>query len=586
MAGMPTERNCRLMQDTQEKLDVEELYDPGQEEQPETPPKRPNFFRRRWQHWKGLSRKRKIVSVVVVLLVVLVLSRLLGGGKSSQQAVSYLTAAVERGDITSTLSDSGTLEPADAYTVTSLVSGEVLTADFEEGDVVEKDTLLYSIDSSDSANSIERTQLTLDQAQRNYERTLETMEDLNVKSIDAGTVTELLVEVGDDVTAGQQLAQILGRDAMVLEVPFLQDDAAAISVGAKATVTLESTFEELSGTVTKVSGADVILTGNRIVRYVTIEVENPGALTDTTSATAAVGDLACVSGATLTYKAQDTITAPAAGTVQAIYVKEGSKVGKNQVLLSIQSDDVEDAVDNAYNALRDAEISLDNQYNNYNITSPIQGTVVEKSYKAGDNVSTGGQLCTIYDLSYLTMTVYVDELDIGSVSVGQTVSITADAAPGRTYEGVVTTVSIKGTTSGGVTTYPVTIRIDDTEGLLPGMNADYSIITSQAEDVLRIPAAAVERGDRVLVVDLTADGSDGAPEGYRYQTVTTGITDGDWIEILDGLSEGDTVAYIPAQVGNSLMNLMMGGGMGGNMAIAEPSGGPGGPGGTVAVYGG
>lgn len=576
------------MQDTQEKLDVQELYDPdqGEAEQPEAPPKRPNFFRRRWQHWKGLSRKRKIISVVVILLVVLVLSRFLGGGKPAQQAASYLTAPVERGDITSTLSDSGTLEPADSYTVTSLVSGEVLTADFEEGDVVEKDTLLYSIDSSDSTNSIERTQLTLDQAQRNYERSLEKLEDLNVKSIDAGTVTDLLVEVGDDVTAGQQLVQILGRDAMVLEVPFLQDDAAAISVGQKATVTLESTFEELTGTVTKVSGADVILTGNRIVRYVTIEVENPGALTDTTSATASVGDMACVSGATFTYKAQDTITAPAAGTVQAIYVKEGSKVGKNQVLLYIQSDDVEDSVDNAYNSLRDAEISLDNQYNNYNITSPIQGTVVEKSYKAGDNVSSGGQLCTIYDLSYLTMTVYVDELDIGSVSVGQKVSITADAAPGRVYEGVVTTVSIKGTTSGGVTTYPVTIRIDDTDGLLPGMNVDYAIITSQAEDVLRIPAAAVARGNQVLVVDPSADGSDGAPEGYRYQTVTTGITDGDWIEILEGLNEGDVVAYIAPQVGDSMMNMMMGG-MGGEMSstvvVAEPSGGMGG---GPVVYGG
>ena len=569
------------MEDSQQELlEAQDLYDPQAGQDAPPPEKKPSFFRRCWSGWKKWSRKKKIWSVIALVLAALILSRLLSGPRPDDSAPAYLTAVVERGNITSTLSDSGTLEPADAYTVTSLVSGEVLAADFEEGDTVEKNTLLFSIDSSDSANSIERTQLSLDQARRSYERMLETQEDLNVKAAAGGTVTELLVEAGDEVAAGQELAQILDRDNMELEVPFLRDEAAAISVGQSASVTLDSTFEVLSGTVTDVSGADVVLAGNRIVRYVTIEVPNPGALTENTAATAAVGAYACVSGANFAYKESVAVTAPAAGEVLDIYVHEGSDVGRDQVLLYIESDSVQDQVDNAYTALRDAEIALENQENNYNITSPIQGTVVEKDFKAGDNVSSGAALCTVYDLSYLTMTVYVDELDIGSVDVGQRVTVTADAVEGQTYEGVVTTVSIKGSTSGGVTTYPVTIRIDETDGLLPGMNADYVITTAQADAVLRIPAAAVERGDVVLVADPAADGSDGAPEGYRYQAVTTGITDGDWIEITGGLSEGDAVAYLPATNDlSSFMSLMMGGmgGMGGGgemvVAPAAPMGG-------------
>ena len=565
------------MEDTQELLDAQDLYDPESGQEPPAPEKKPSFFRRCWSGWKKWSRKKKIWSVIALVLAVLVLSRVLSGGGQRDSGPAYLTAVVERGTITATLSDSGTLEPADAYTVTSLVSGEVLAADFEEGDTVEKDTLLFSIDSSDSANSIERTQLSLDQARRSYERMLETQEDLNVKAAEGGTVTELPVEVGDEVSAGQELCQILDRDSMELKVPFLRDEAAAISAGQRASVTLDSTFEVLSGTVTAVSGADVILTGNRIVRYVTVEVPNPGALTDSVSATVSVGDYACVAGAAFTYKESVAITAPAAGEIMEIYVREGSRVGKDQVLLYIESDSVQDQVDNAYTALRDAEIALENQENNYNITSPIQGTVVEKGFKAGDNVSSGAALCTVYDLSYLTMTVYVDELDIGSVDVGQRVTVTADAVEGQVYEGVVTTVSIKGVTSGGVTTYPVTIRIDETDGLLPGMNADYEILTAQAGDALRIPAAAVDRGNQVLVADPAADGSDGAPAGYRYQSVTTGITDGDWVEITGGLREGDTVAYLPATNDlSSFMSLMMGGmGGGGGMAVAPaaPMGG-------------
>ena len=115
----------------------------------------------------------------------------------------------------------------------------------------------------------------------------------------------------------------------------------------------------------------------------------------------------------------------------------------------------------------------EDQLNNYTITSPISGTVISKEVKAGDTVSnTAGStsLCTIYDLSYLQMTVNVDELEILSIKEGQSVTITADAISGRTFTGVVTSVSKAGTTAGGTTTYPVTIRIDDTGDLLPGMN--------------------------------------------------------------------------------------------------------------------
>ena len=80
-------------------------------------------------------------------------------------------------------------------------------------------------------------------------------------------------------------------------------------------------------------------------------------------------------------------------------------------------------------------------------------------------------MCVIYDLSYLEMTLDVDELDILDIAVGQKAEITADAISDRTFEGVVTSISSAGTTSGGTTTYPVTIRIDDTGSLMPGMNA-------------------------------------------------------------------------------------------------------------------
>ena len=328
----------------------------------EEAPRKGLFRRRPRGPGKKRSKKRIVATVAVVLLALLFLSRCFGGGRREPGAASaYVTTAADRGDIHVALSGSGTLEPADSYTVTTLISGEILAADFEEGDMVEEDQVLYQVDSSDLSNTVERAELALTQSQTNYNRRQEALEDLNVKAPVAGTVTELLVEAGDSVTAGQVVARVEDRDTMVLEVPFPADDAARLSVGQSAQVVLDSTFETLTGTVTAVSGADQVLTGNRIVRDVTIEVPNPGALTTATTATASVGEYACTAAAPLAYRDAAEVTAPASGDVAGLSVREGDRVGRNQVLLSIQSNDVADTAQSAYSSLRDAELALENQ---------------------------------------------------------------------------------------------------------------------------------------------------------------------------------------------------------------------------------
>lgn len=182
------------------------------------------------------------------------------------------------------------------------------------------------------------------------------------------------------------------------------------------------------------------------------------------------------------------------------------------------------------------------------------------------------------------MTLSVDELDISSIAVGQQVSVTADAVEGTVYQGVVTKVSVAGTSSGSATTYPVTIRIDETDGLLPGMNVDASITLNSAEDVLAIPSAALNRGNTVLVTADSPSAANGTlsevtgTEGEEYYSVTVevGTSDSSYLEITSGLQEGDTVVYIPTTASSEtpfgMMGTMPAGGMGGAM----PSGGMGG----------
>ena len=197
--------------------------------------------------------------------------------------------------------------------------------------------------------------------------------------------------------------------------------------------------------------------------------------------------------------------------------------------------------------------NMQDTMNNYTITSPISGTIIEKSAKVGDALSAGSDLCTIYDLSYLEMTINVDELQVSSLKVGQSVQVTADAVKDKTYEGLVTRVSMKGDTSGGTTTYPVTVRIDETTGLRPGMNANAEIVVAQAKNALTVPNAAIVRGNYVLVRQdspsaVNADASMSAPEGYVYVKVKTGVSDDNYTQVTSGLSESDTIAYDPSSV--------------------------------------
>ena len=473
--------------------------------------------------------------------------------KPANVDTSYVETAPERRDLSNTLSGTGTLKPANTYSVKSLVSGKVLTSTFEEGDMVEEGTVLYTVDSSDATTKVEQAEIALQQAQRSYNKTADRQ---YVRAEVAGVVSALKVAKGDEVTSGQEVAVIRDNSKMTLSLEFPAADAATFSVGQTAQVTLDGTFETLAGTITAVTGVDALSTGNLLTRTVTIAVKNAGGLTTAQAATATVNGVSSIGAATFQYQAERTLTALAAGTVIAINAREGDAVEKDEIILQLSGEDLTETIQSASETLRGAELSMQSTQdamNNYTITSPIKGTIIEKSAKVGDALSAGSDLCTIYDLSYLEMTIHVDELQVSSLSVGQSVQVTADAMPDKTYEGVVTRVSMKGDTNGGTTTYPVTVRIDETQGLRPGMNANAQIVVAQAKNALAVPNAAIVRGGYVLVTQdspsaAQADPDMVAPEGYVYVKVKTGVSDNDYTQIVSGITAQDRVGYDPSTI--------------------------------------
>ncbi len=141
----------------------------------------------------------------------------------------------------------------------------------------------------------------------------------------------------------------------------------------------------------------------------------------------------------------------------------------------------------------------------------------------------------------MTISISVDELDILSLSEGQSAEITLDALTGRSFTGAVTSIATTGTNSGGNTKFSVEITMARTEQMLNGMNASVKITLSTTENVLIIPEAAlVEDGNTTYVYTSYDEASDTLGDPI---SVETGVSDGENVEIRSGLLEGDTVYY-------------------------------------------
>lgn len=495
---------------------------------------------------------KKLVAVLVIAAILVVLLVPKGQKKAVNAETAYTQVTPENRDITNVYSESGVLNAANSYTVKATVKGDVLTADFEVGDVVEKGAVLYTIDSSDVVSGVEKAELNLGQAQRSYDDAVDAQ---YIRTDIAGTVASFKVRVGDVVNAGQEVATIRDDTTLLLELEFPAADAANFAVGQSAEVLLDSTFEAITGSVQSVSGADTLSSGNLLVRTVTIAVRNTGNLTASQAATATINGVSALSSARFSYQREQSVTAQNSGTVSALCVKEGAQVSADTALIQLSGDNLTKQVLNASDNLRSAELSVEDtqkQVDDYTITAPISGTIISKDVKVGDTVgtstATADTMCVIYDMSYLEMTLNVDELDILNIKEGQKATITADAVSGQTFEGVVTSISKAGTTTGGTTTYPVTIRIDEMGDLLPGMNATAEIEVSSASNALAVPNGSVVRGNYVLVTKDSPSAANAvqdmtAPDGYVYVKITTGTSDNDSIEVTGGLQEGDTIAY-------------------------------------------
>lgn len=153
----------------------------------------------------------------------------------------------------------------------------------------------------------------------------------------------------------------------------------------------------------------------------------------------------------------------------------------------------------------------------------------------------GDVLLTVTPLDTMTVTIAVDEKDIASVKTGMTAQLTMNALPDETFEGQVTRVAQTGSGNGGSSKFNVEITLSRESDMLPGMSTTAQLTLYEKMDVLTLPVATLrDEGGKTLVY-TGKDKKTGEPA--NPVEVTTGLSDGENVEILSGIDSGTTVYY-------------------------------------------
>lgn len=242
-----------------------------------------------------------------------------------------------------------------------------------------------------------------------------------------------------------------------------------------------------------------------------------------TATTGTISNSLSFSGS-LALRDSKTYTADSDATVRNIYVAEGDKVSKGDKLIRLSSGTT--------------------------LTADFDATVNVISVKKDDEVRNGEDLIQIADFEHMQVSFRVDEYDIGDVSVGERVTVTATATE-KEFSSKVETINYISSSQGNVAYYTATANVDVDGGVYPGMQVTVTIPQEEAVDVVVLKADALSFNLENQAFVYYKDEND----ALQQKNVEVGVSNGNYVEIRSGLSSGDKV-YAVSKTSEDSLNTM------------------------------
>lgn len=512
---------------------------------------------------------RKTRNMIIALVVVAALAvggvflyRFLNEQKKVNSEIQ--TSPVSYGSIQSKVTGSGNAMAKESAAITLTAGGTVEEVFVNAGDTVTAGQPLYTISSKEAQDK-------LDNLNAEMKDLLEQANNLTVRAPFAGKLQDVKeFQPDQNVTTGQEIATLVNDKKLKLSLYFSYAYENEIHVGQSVQVSVPAVMQSYTGTVEKINKVSFISPEGAVHFEVVIVFDNPGTLTADMDASAVLTakDGSAIypyqNGKTQFYEIR-TITAKADGPVTQIgNLLNYANVSAGEALLYLGSDTIDEKI----RAKQEEVDAAQKEFDNFNAVSPIDGTVTSCTLVPGAEVKSGDTVITISNTSNMVVEISVDDRNIAFVQPGLMVELKDWNE--NVFIGTVSSINMaKAESSNGMTSYPVTLTVDNADGsLLAGMYLDYSFVTSQSDDCMMVPMQSVKyvsdaEGETYSVVFIHAEQKPEnavdleipeampgetpkypSPEdGYYPVKVETGLSDNYNVEIKSGLN-GDEEVFV------------------------------------------
>lgn len=506
--------------------------------------------------------KKAVIAVLCLLVAGAGIAALVKFLDNKKPEEEILREMVSRGAITSTVEGSGAVVAKNSDSVTILSSGQVMEVFVSEGDFVTAGTPLFLVKSAEAEERVNQEMKTVSNYQKQLSALYASAQDLNVRADYSGKLQDVeMIHVGDTVSKGMRIATLVDDSRMRLSLYFSYAYENEVYPGQVASISVPAMASQLTGQVEEIHKVEYISPEGGRMFEVVIVFNNPGTLTEGMTASATLmgskEQLYPYDSGEMQYYRTSDLVAKVSGTVAKVNLFNYAKVSAGDVLLSLRADDndtevagLENGLQSALKSLEEAQKTLDS----LNAVAPIDGTVLALGIAPGDEVKPGTVAVSIADTRTMVINASIDEMNIAYVKPGMPVDIDQWGTPAV---GEVESVSLSGQYENGVSRFPVTIVVDNSDGtLMSGSYVQYSFVASQNDDCLLVPIQCVkyveteagtqkalfveseERPENAL--DLMTEMPD-IPEGFWPVAVETGISDSYNVEIISGVEEGTSV---------------------------------------------
>ena len=507
------------------------------------------------------AAKKKMVKRIVAIVVTLAILAGIGFGmwflvfREDDSLGTIYAEPAYIGSIQSIVQGSGNANAKETATVTIPANGTVQQLFVEPGGTVFAGDPLFTVYSQTAQDALTHAQDSM--------RTLsEKLGNLTLRAPFSGKLLEVTeFQTGDEVGEGSPVATLVDDSRFKLSLYFSYAYEDLIKVGQAASVSVPAVmYTSADGVVEKINKVSYITPEGGVYFEVIVAFSNPGTLTAEMNATATLftddGDMLFpYDGGKTQYYESRKLSTKAGGPLVRTNLLNYANVKAGDALLVMSSESLDEQISAAQEALDEAQANMDA----LNAAAPIDGTIISCTIAEGSEVKAGDAVITIQNTAAMVVNIQVDDRNIGFVKLGDMIELSD--WNGNYYTGIVSNIEMQGEVGQGMSTFPVTLEVDNWDGsLYAGAWLDYSFVTSQSDGCVLVPTTAVksvldaegskqtvvfvqrgERPDGTIELDPSITGVPGEADGYWPVLVETGISDAKQVEILSGVEDGDMV---------------------------------------------